>query len=282
MRQVAVVHLRKIAHRQARNVNRDRPALGSARRQYRSRSRPGRRPAACGRSRTWCAPGPSSIRSSTRGIDLARRWSDHVRGRQAQSPLLRCQHDVGQDRDRVAAFDDGLDVRQGLQEGGPFDGQFHCRIDCPGGWWRRPGGVPVRFAAAPRRSAPTIRRGARPATGNRAKRSETIPCRGRLDSAFGSVFRRLAASFRIRQRHGAAAKGAPVAAPLSLRPTRAVLALKELFQQLDVLADRAVSRLQLLDLAHGVHHRGVVAVAELAADLRQLHWVRILARYIAT
>jgi hypothetical protein len=40
-------------------------------------------------------------------------------------------------------------------------------------------------------------------------------------------------------------------------------------QQLDILGERAIGGAQLLDLAHGVHDRGVVAAAEFAADLGQ-------------
>jgi hypothetical protein len=40
-------------------------------------------------------------------------------------------------------------------------------------------------------------------------------------------------------------------------------------QQLDILGERRVGARHLFDLAHRVHDGGVIAAAELAADLRQ-------------
>src|ERR1700730_18734119 len=63
------------------------------------------------------------------------------------------------------------------------------------------------------------------------------------------------------------------AARLSTRFCRGRLmgrsALQHPAQQLDILGQRRVGARQLFDLAHRVHDGGVIAAAELAADLRQ-------------
>src|SRR4030095_7264538 len=47
------------------------------------------------------------------------------------------------------------------------------------------------------------------------------------------------------------------------------LALQLALEQLYVLCNRKIGDLEFLDLANGMHDRGVVAVAEALADLRQ-------------
>jgi hypothetical protein len=45
--------------------------------------------------------------------------------RELQLPLGGFDHHIGQDRDRIPAFDDTLDVAQSLQKGSPFNVDFH-------------------------------------------------------------------------------------------------------------------------------------------------------------
>ena len=60
-----------------------------------------------------------------RRLDLLGDGEVHVGGGEAQPPLLRRDQDIGQDGDRVAPLDDALHMGQRLQEGCPFDRQFH-------------------------------------------------------------------------------------------------------------------------------------------------------------
>ena len=53
----------------------------------------------------------------------------HVRGTQAEPAPLGLQEDVGEDRNRVPALDDALDMAQRPEQRGTFDGQFHGLAD---------------------------------------------------------------------------------------------------------------------------------------------------------
>ena len=48
-----------------------------------------------------------------------------IGGGQLQLPLGRLDHHIGEDRDRVAPFDDALDMAERLQKGAAFDVDFH-------------------------------------------------------------------------------------------------------------------------------------------------------------
>ena len=49
----------------------------------------------------------------------------HVGGCHQQRAVGGLQHDIGQDRNGVAAFDHGLDLAEGPKKADPIDGEFH-------------------------------------------------------------------------------------------------------------------------------------------------------------
>src|SRR5688500_10106712 len=93
-----------------------------------------------------------------------------------------------------------------------------------------------------------------------AERLQTIARRALAGSNFARNLRRL--SPRSQSKRG---PSGPRFTPLPGR----CLALQLTLEQLDVFCNRKIGDLELLDLADGMHDRGVVAVAEALADLRQ-------------
>ena len=59
------------------------------------------------------------------------------------------------------------------------------------------------------------------------------------------------------------------AACLGAMRALSVSAFQHAAQQLDILGEGTVKRAQFIDLAHGVHNRGVVAPTEFPANFRQ-------------
>ena len=60
-----------------------------------------------------------------RAFDLRRDIHVHVGGCHQQRAVGGLQHDIGQDRNGVAAFDHGLDLAERPKEADPIDGEFH-------------------------------------------------------------------------------------------------------------------------------------------------------------
>ena len=166
----------------------------------------------------------------------------HVGRRQAEPALLGGDQDVGQDRDRVPPLDDTLHMGQRLQKGCPFDRQFHDLVAVTRG---QKSGLDTPFRRL--QNAP-------------AERSESIARGPPAGSDFARNLRRLEPV--------SPTKTGP-RGPRFTVCSRDLLALQLPLEQLDVFCNRQVGDLELLDLAHGMHDRGVVAVAEALADLRQ-------------
>ena len=139
----------------------------------------------------------------------------HVGGGQRQLAVAHGEHDVGQDRNGVAALHHALDVGQRLQQGGPVGLQLH--------------------GIHPQRA------------GLRCRPGESVRCTVAMARPCGEG---RCAPQRLRM--------APVAQDSSIRRSSSTSSAKA--------ASRAISS---PTRETGVHHRGVVAVAEPAADFGQ-------------
>src|SRR5205823_2015221 len=80
------------------------------------------------------------------GRDRLHDLNVEVSSRQLELPLGGFDHHIGQDRDRIAALDDTLDVAQSLQKGPSFYVNFHG----PCAWFQRLREVDSASPRAPR------------------------------------------------------------------------------------------------------------------------------------
>ena len=121
--------------------------------------------------------------ATSAGADF-RRFEIEVGALQREPALVRLDQHVGEDRDRVAALDDAMDMAERLQQGGSLDSDFH-RIIIP---------IP-KTPCAPHSPASTASRGAdlAKATGGYARAPMRIPQQisPKIDAALRSRSRRL-------------------------------------------------------------------------------------------
>ena len=65
------------------------------------------------------------LQAADGAFDLRRDIHVHVSSCHQQRAVSSLQHDIGQDRNGVAAFDHGLDLTERPKEADPIDGEFH-------------------------------------------------------------------------------------------------------------------------------------------------------------